>query len=197
VDGLETHFNRELHAWNNRTGEAEFGVVFRAIRPLCMSLPMLLLQLEKIIDILLANLNPQSITVTDAVLRYLSPRLLLPNINILFSLIGILARDMRSQFYEHFPRVITALVAKLDEWRASPELLEKLFETLSYLFKYLQSQLTADINKVIMCASRSLPFPSHWSDWLTYSLAWSGIISISLNIPSHTSDNSLQRASHF
>lgn len=55
---------------------------------------------------------------------------------------------MRSEFYPHFRDVLNALIGKLDAWRTDAELLEKLFERLSYIFKFLQKQLATDLKDI-------------------------------------------------
>jgi hypothetical protein len=55
---------------------------------------------------------------------------------------------MRSEFYAVFPSVLQRLIQKIDLWRTDADMLEKLFESLSYMFKYLQKHLVADLKNV-------------------------------------------------
>lgn len=55
---------------------------------------------------------------------------------------------MRSEFYPFFSGVLATLIDKLDQWRTDSDMLEKLFESLSYMFKYLQKHLVKDLKNV-------------------------------------------------
>lgn len=64
-------------------------------------------------------------------------------------MLSILSRDTRSEFYPYFVELMQTLLPKVDEWRTKPELLEKYFETISYIFKHLEALMLEDIDKVI------------------------------------------------
>lgn len=64
------------------------------------------------------------------------------------SLIACLSRDLRGEFYPFFPRVLNALIGLLNPKKT--ELMDDVFNTLSYLFKFLASQLVDNIRDVFV-----------------------------------------------
>jgi U3 small nucleolar RNA-associated protein 20 len=57
-----------------------------------------------------------------------------------------LARDLQEHFYPYFSKVLLVIVELLDP--TDPELLGDAFSALSYLFKFLQKELLADLKNV-------------------------------------------------
>jgi hypothetical protein len=55
---------------------------------------------------------------------------------------------MRNEFYPLFPKVLKTMIHKIDAWKSEPEVLENLFETIAFIFKYLQKQMVKDIKSV-------------------------------------------------
>jgi U3 small nucleolar RNA-associated protein 20 len=61
--------------------------------------------------------------------------------------VSLLARDLQEEFYPSF-RVIFEEVIKLID-PSSPEVLEAIFSTFSYLFKFIHKQMLLDLNNVM------------------------------------------------
>lgn len=129
----ETYFLRELEALKT-SADSNFRHLYYAIRPWCVSLPMIILHLKDIIKSLLRFLDQTKPELVPAVL----------------SLIGILSRDLRSEFYPYFDIVLQCFTAKIDEWRTMPDQLEALFTTIARCFKFLERYLLKDIHQVFL-----------------------------------------------
>lgn len=95
---------------------------------------MIILHLKDIIKSLLRFLDQTKPELVPAVL----------------SLIGILSRDLRSEFYPYFDIVLQCFTAKIEEWRTMPDQLEALFTTMARSFKYLEKYLVKDIKQVFL-----------------------------------------------
>lgn len=64
----------------------------------------------------------------------------------LLSLLGTLARDLQTEYLPNFPRVVKALSSLLDEGcNRVPELLEVMFTSLCWIFKYLSRYLSNNL----------------------------------------------------
>jgi U3 small nucleolar RNA-associated protein 20 len=150
----ETYFSRELLNWSDRNGTEEFSELREWLKPKAISLPMILFHLESIVKTMDEYLQSPSTGAAEPILAYgwfkfYPIRFALPlTPNSFGRLLGILARDMRNEFYPLFPIVLKTLVHKIDAWKSEPELLERLFETIAFIFKYLQKQMVKDIRNV-------------------------------------------------
>lgn len=129
----ETYFLRELEHLKT-SADSNFRHLYYVIRPWSVSLPMIILHLKDIIKALLRFLDQTKPELVPAVL----------------SLIGILARDMRSEFYPYFDIVLQCCIAKIDEWRTMPDQLEALFTTIARAFKFLERYLLKDLKSVFL-----------------------------------------------
>lgn len=129
----ETYFLRELEHLKT-SADSNFRHLYYAIRPWSVSLPMIILHLKDIIKALLRFLDQTKPELVPAVL----------------SLIGILSRDMRSEFYPYFDIVLQCFIAKIDEWRTMPDQLEALFTTIARAFKFLERYLLKDLKSVFL-----------------------------------------------
>ena len=129
----ETYFLRELEHLKT-SADSNFRHLYYAIRPWSVSLPMILLHLKDIIKALLRFLDRTKPELVPAVL----------------SLIGILSRDMRSEFYPYFDIVLQCFIAKIEEWKTMPEQLEALFTTIARSFKFLERYLLKDLKSVFL-----------------------------------------------
>ena len=65
-----------------------------------------------------------------------------------FSLLVQLAKDLQKDFYPRFPDFFNILVQLLGRYPQDAEVLEKVFTSLSYLFKFLWRYLVSDIQQV-------------------------------------------------
>jgi hypothetical protein len=133
LDVNETYFLRELE-FLKLSADASFRHLFYVIRPWSVSLPMIILHLKGIIKAILKFLDQAKPELIPAV----------------FSLLGILSRDLRSEFYPFFDIILQCFIAKIDEWKNEPEQLEALFTTIARQFKYLERYLIKDIKKVFI-----------------------------------------------
>jgi hypothetical protein len=70
-----------------------------------------------------------------------------PGSNALLPLLDILTalcRDLRWAIYPHYPAILRCLVNLIDE--SDPDLMEGVFHTIGYVFKYLQRELLRDMD---------------------------------------------------
>ena len=91
---------------------------------------MLLYHKNKIINLLIEELQKENSLAMETLLE----------------LSTCIARDLQDEFYPFFPQILIVLVKLLDP--NNPKLLEKIFSTLGYLFKFLQKLLLQDIDNV-------------------------------------------------
>ena len=142
-----TFFSEALVRWRDHDTSIPYATAYSELIKLCQSLPIELLNRDKIIDTILAHLG-------------IEPRT--PSYKALLNLLAHLARDLRSEFYPRLFDVLDFLVQRLLD-PADPALLEAVFTTMSYLFKFLQRQLVEDIEKVVDWY-RALV--GHWKDYV-------------------------------
>lgn len=146
LSDTETFFSSALYRWREYDTSTHYATAFSELSGLCHSLPLELLNRDKIVDILLRHL---------AIPRN-------PSYPAFLNLLSHLSRDLRSEFYPRLRDVLTFLAGTLLD-PSQPELLEAVFTTISYFFKFLQRQLLDDIDSVVDWFSTLV---GHWKDYV-------------------------------
>lgn len=137
-DGLEqddlstSNFIQLMRAEKFKNHTAEFNRIFRDIETLCFSYPLLILNKTKI---------------TQKLLHYMENEEVKSAQGIVLDLCIALIKDLRQEIYEEFlheilPKVIQVLDAE------NIEIMEKVFQLLSFSFKYLIKPIKENIHSV-------------------------------------------------
>eukprot|EP00965_Chrysotila_dentata_P060910 2018811-Pleurochrysis_carterae.AAC.3 len=116
-----------IERWVELNCTADFNAFRRELSPMLLSVPLILHRRAAIFDLLCSHLTKASTMALKPVLETTAA----------------LAVDLRQEFYPEFPRVLKCLASLLRP--EDPEMLEDVFTTLCYLFKYLLRQLLADL----------------------------------------------------
>ena len=123
-----TYFGRALDEWRDLNLSKTFTAFAREAAPLCDSLPVLLHNEEKLVDLLVKYIE-QSDSLS------LEP---------LLDLLSHFAHDLDTRFEKHFPRAVTT-ITMLASSHSDPAVIEWSFTRLAWLFKYLSRVLTPDL----------------------------------------------------
>jgi len=88
----------------------------------------------------------------DKVINALLEHLVIPDsmaTKTLLDLGVMLARDLREDFFQYFPKFLEVIVTLLDTRPEDVELVESAFSALCFFFKFLRKQLLADMPAVL------------------------------------------------
>ncbi|CAN0258725.1 unnamed protein product [Ectocarpus sp. 6 AP-2014] len=133
-------FQQELDRSKELNVTPPFKRFYYKVWPLVQSLPELLHHAPAVVDMLLALLE-DPVVVTQAGEETLQ-------------LLSVLARDLQSSFFPHFPRVSTALIGLIASPDVSPEICGRVLRCLGFLLKFVARPLSKD-----MAAVRALYAP--------------------------------------
>ena len=123
-----TYFGRSLEEWRDLNLSKTFTAFAREAAPLCDSLPVMLHNEEKIMDLLLSYIEKRDGLALEPLL----------------SLLTHFAHDLDTRFEKYFQRAVatvTAVAASHDD----PAVIEWSFTRLAWLFKYLSRVLVPDL----------------------------------------------------
>jgi hypothetical protein len=138
ADSFDSYFLTLFGRLSELNCSASFLSLSHALRPLISSYPLLLHHQTRVLDILLLHLaSPYSLCKSS-----------------ILELIAELARDLRSEFAPHFPRVASTLLSLLNP--LDPESIETSFNCLLLLFKYLLKSLVSDVKGLFLACYVSL-----------------------------------------
>ena len=130
-DGTATHLGRSLDQWKDLNMSQTFTAFAREAAPLCESLPVILHNEEKVMDVLVAYIEKE-----DGL-----------SLEPLLSLLSSFAHDMDTRFEKHFPRAV-ATVTSVASRHSDPAVVEWSFTCLAWLFKYLSRLLAPDLRSL-------------------------------------------------
>ncbi|MCO5578548.1 hypothetical protein L7F22_032391 [Adiantum nelumboides] len=140
--GGTSFFHESLVSWRELNSAVEFTSVYEQLLPVVQTLPQLILHKKLIINTLMSHLKLSAIHSLEPIL----------------SLIAILSRDLRSDFIFFIPQLLGACVDLFQSGGdRKPEIIEQVFTSVSYIFKYLQKPLCKDV-KFILKATRQLRY---------------------------------------
>ncbi|EGC30023.1 hypothetical protein DICPUDRAFT_84000 [Dictyostelium purpureum] len=123
-DDNDSYFHQTILAWRELNLTQHFNNFTIHIRKYHNSLPEIIIHKEKIIDILLQHISIDNSTA-------LKP---------LLSILAALSRDLRSEFYESFYKILKVLITVLKNTNNS-ETIEEVFTSICYMFKFLEKQI--------------------------------------------------------
>ena len=128
ADGTEAPLAAStLERWVELNLTGPFKAFRKEVAPLVLSVPLMLRKREELFGTLRRHL-------ANAPGMSLKPML---------EVTAAVAADLRQEFYPEFPQLLSTLASLLSP--SDVELLEDVFSTLCYLFKYLLRQLLADL----------------------------------------------------
>lgn len=128
AEGTETYLGRSLQEWKDLNLSATYTAFAKDVSSFCDSLPEVLHNEDKIMDLLVAYIEKGDAMAMEPLLNLLSH----------------FAHDLDTRFEKHFQRAvatITAVAAKHQD----PAVVEWSFTCLAWLFKYLSRLLAPDL----------------------------------------------------
>ncbi|XP_077531498.1 small subunit processome component 20 homolog, partial [Haemaphysalis longicornis] len=126
----ETFLEEALNKWSELNCTEDFDKLRHDIGVEIHTLPQIVLRKDALLDIIKTQLGNLENKALDAVL----------------DLTVALARDLQYDFYPSFPEVFRLVCGHLGT--RDPELLERIFVCLSYLFKFLWRYMVKDIDLI-------------------------------------------------
>ena len=127
-EAVESHFQEALAKWTDLNSTTYFSQFRRELKPFAQSLIQVLYHKQDI-----ANLIVKHLSVFGSI-----------GLEPILCLVPELARDLQEEFYPHFPSILEAIMRLVDS--AQPELVEIIFNTVAFLFKYLSRFIIDDIS---------------------------------------------------
>jgi hypothetical protein len=119
-------FRDELDHWFSVSLSSDFKQLNSRLGPLSYSLAHILHHRDEIVDILLDTVAERSNLAWKPAM----------------SLLGVLSRDLRDELLPRFSDIITGLRSRIDT--RQPEVTAEVFRSVSFVFKFLASAVTAD-----------------------------------------------------
>ncbi|KAI7881842.1 hypothetical protein K492DRAFT_206553 [Lichtheimia hyalospora FSU 10163] len=134
-DEHDSFFYESLMEWKELNRSRHFQTFFKEMAPLCRTLPSIVYNKEKIIHTLVEHLQVEESMALDGIL----------------DLVTKLAKDLEGEFYPYFMQIFTRMLPLAA--RRDVVVIESLFNSMAYLFKYLSRQLLNDLCSVFseMC----------------------------------------------
>ena len=130
--------------FNNRT--PEFTKVFRDVESLCFSLPLLIMNKQKVVTKLLNYLDNKDFQVVHCTV---------------IDLIMALIKDLRQEVYESFMHEILPKVIEIIDGR-NLQLMDKIFQLLSISFKFLVKPIKENVEDVYSIYFELLTHKNHF-----------------------------------
>lgn len=122
-----SYFNEALEEWKEKNLTTHFSLFVRDIQMYVKTLPSILYHKERLVECIEKHLQvPDSLA--------LEP---------LLDLTTKLAKDLEAEFYPYFGKIFAAIVPLIKH--RDVRLLESVFNSIAYLFKYLSKQLATDL----------------------------------------------------
>ena len=122
-----------LQEWRGINRCEQFNEFCKKLRPLCRTMPMIIFNLKQIVPIVLEHLE-------DAGSLQLEPVL---------GILAALARDARSELTPYFKDIFNVLVKLLESSLQQTETLTRVFQCISFLFKYLVKYVVKNLKEYI------------------------------------------------
>ncbi|ORX41456.1 hypothetical protein BCR36DRAFT_339402 [Piromyces finnis] len=129
-EDAETFFQESIIQWRELNCTKDFSNFVFEVQKYTKSLPMILFHKDAIANILLKHILIKDTQAYEPLL----------------SLVISFTRDLQEEIYEYFPKFYEAITSLLSR-TSEPKILESVFNTIAYLFKYLLKQLVADVDK--------------------------------------------------
>jgi U3 small nucleolar RNA-associated protein 20 len=129
----ETFCNEALNKWRELNCTIQFQDFCKEIHPLVQTLAQLVHHEQDVVAILHKHLLHEDNSLA------LEP---------LLDVVVQISRDLQSDFYPHFKDIFNVFVTLLSRNVLDSEILEHIFTTLGYLFKFLWRYMVKDIKNV-------------------------------------------------
>jgi len=126
----DSFFHQSLDEWKELDLSGHMSNFVKEVSPLIHSLPQILFHKDKLVEILLNHLKVKDST----------------SLKPLLNLSCLLARDLQDQFYPYCHKFFATFATLLD--LSDPDLIEDIFQTMSYFLKFLQKILVDHIMEV-------------------------------------------------
>ena len=123
-----TYFGKSVEEWKDLNLSQTFTAFAKDASPLCDSLPMVLYNEEKLVELLLSYIKKE-----DGL-----------SMEPLLSLLSHLAHDLDHRFEKHFQTAVATILAVAARHQ-DPAVIEWSFTSLAWLFKYLSRVLAPDL----------------------------------------------------
>lgn len=127
-DNTSTYFGTALEEWKETNLSETFTAFAKEVTPLCDNLPMVLHNEDKIMNVLIAYVEPKDGLALEALLN----------------LLAHFAHDLDARFEKHFQRSV-ATILQVAAKHPDPAVIEWSFTCLAWLYKYLSRLLTPDL----------------------------------------------------
>ncbi|KAK5582758.1 hypothetical protein RB653_004344 [Dictyostelium firmibasis] len=127
----DSYFHQSIMTWRELNLTQHYNNFFIHIRKYHNSLPEIIIHKDKIIDILLQHISIKNSTA-------LKP---------LLSILASLSRDLRSEFYGSFFKVLKVLITVLKNSFQS-ESIEEIFTSICFIFKFLEKQILPNFTQL-------------------------------------------------
>lgn len=128
----DTFFCEALSKWTELNCTLHFQDFFSRVKEYVQSLAQLVHHKEQVIELLKVHLQIRGSLALQSLL----------------DLVVHLARDLQADFYPHFGSFFSIFVSLLNDCWQDVDVLECIFTTLSYLFKFLWRHMVTDIHSV-------------------------------------------------
>ncbi|KAM9963224.1 hypothetical protein ACTFIW_006448 [Dictyostelium discoideum] len=127
----DSYFHQSIMTWRELNLTQHYNNFFIHIRKYHNSLPEIIIHKDKIIDILLQHISIKNSTA-------LKP---------LLSILASLSRDLRSEFYGSFFKVLKVLITVLKNSFQS-ESIEEIYTSICFIFKFLEKQILPNFTQL-------------------------------------------------
>ncbi|CAG9460436.1 unnamed protein product [Pedinophyceae sp. YPF-701] len=130
LPGHESFLSEHLQKWRDTNTAEHFNELYKTLRPLCQSMPLVVHNAQAIFDLLVRDCH-------------LGARLSLPAT---LGLLGVLPRDLQGDFRPLFPALVDALADLIEAGGdRDPEVLELAFTCLAHVCKHHHRFLQSDL----------------------------------------------------
>ena len=145
-DLKESHLQEAIQEWRGINRCQDFSNFCHKLRPLCRTMPMIIFNLDKIVPIVLENMKNAESLGLEPVLGVLAA----------------LSRDARHELTPYFQDIFNVLVDLLETCLQNAPVLEKIFQCLSFLFKYLVKYITKNLEPYAEAYARLFSHSKHY-----------------------------------
>ena len=129
-DEKDSFFKEALFKWTELNCTEHYSAFFKEVKGFAGSYSQLVYQKDNVLEIVMKHLKVTNSLAFEPLL----------------DLVSQLAKDLRYDFFAYFQDIFKILVSLLS--RKEPELIENIFVTLAYIFKYLWKYMIRDLTEL-------------------------------------------------
>ncbi|KAJ3068043.1 U3 snoRNP protein, partial [Rhizoclosmatium hyalinum] len=126
-DAVECFFVDGISHWQDLNMTAEFTAFRREVYHKAQSLELVLYHQKEIVELIIKYLEIPKSGAAEPLLN----------------LVTLLARDLQEEFFPYFPSVLKSILTLIH--KSDAKLLEAIFNSIAYLFKYLSREVSEDV----------------------------------------------------